>query len=187
MEATGTAVARRGGPAERDALAGLRPTGFRQRAYWQGQPPPFDPEALVSTEANRWNVEGVPTVYLAGDVGLALVEGGRHLPAHPPGGSDRTIWSVLVQARGIVDLRPWLSDGLVAERAWVFDRSRCHALADRLRSMEGVSGMLVPSAGSLDDVSRWNLVLYVDRIDRPLEQLIGEPQPIGRIALDGEP
>jgi hypothetical protein len=34
-------------------------------------------------------------------------------------------------------------------------------------------GLVVPSAGSLDDPSRWNLVLFVDRLTVPLEE--GEP------------
>ena len=164
-------------------LAELRPIDFHGRAYRQGDPPPFDPQALVSTEANRWNVEGMPTVYLAGDVGLALVEGGRHLPAPPTAGSDHTIWGVRVHVSGILDIRSCLSDGLMSDRAWVFDRSRCHALVHDVRRIEGVAGILVPSAGSLDDVSRWNLVLYADRIDRPLRELISEPRDIGRIAL----
>jgi hypothetical protein len=33
-----------------------------------------------------------------------------------------------------------------------------------IRRIDGITGLIVPSVGALDDLSRWNLVLYHDRL-----------------------
>ena len=49
----------------------------------------FSPAALVqSDEPERWSAPGQPTIYLAGDVGVAVAELGRHTP-HLPADPDR--------------------------------------------------------------------------------------------------
>jgi RES domain-containing protein len=160
----------------------VTPAAVSRKVYWQGAPGPFRQETLVSTEGNRWNAPGAPTVYLAGDLGLVLIEAGRHLA---PGNvvEPRALWSARVETHGIVDLRQahtW-SDGDAADELWFLDHARARRMAARLRETDGVSGLMVPSAGSPDDLSRLNLVLFVDRLPGPLEATLREPRVIGRI------
>jgi RES domain-containing protein len=159
--------------------------GVSVSVFWQGEPAPFRHEALISTEGNRWNEPGTPTVYFAGDLGLALIEAGRHLP---PGAEPepRALWTGTVETDGIVDVRddPRPSGG-AAEELWFLDVARARQVAQRLRAVQGLAGLIVPSAGSPDDLSRMNLVLYVDRLARPLQAIVREPRMIGRIEFGG--
>jgi RES domain-containing protein len=164
----------------------LRPRTWDGTAYWQGDPEPFDHAALVSTAPNRWNDGGTAAVYLAGDVGLALVEAGRHLAEEPGSATTRAIWRAEIRAPGIVDLRgavharPGARDGL-----WLLDRARCRRAAAELLLDQGVMGLVVPSVGSLDDPSRWNLVLFVERLTVPLGDVVHEAAVIGRLHIGG--
>jgi RES domain-containing protein len=161
-----------------------KPRTWDATAYWQGAPGPFEPAALVSTEPNRWNAHGVPTVYLAGDVGLALVEAGRHLAGLSGTAMTRAVWRADIRAPGIVDMRGTVHGGSdTAQRLWILDRARCRRIASELRKDEAVLGLVVPSAGSLDDPSRWNLVLFVDRLAVRLEVIIREAAIVGRLEL----
>jgi RES domain-containing protein len=164
------------------AAGRIRTTMVAKTLYWHGLPPPFDIDALISTDGNRWNGPGVPTVYLAGDIGLALVEGGRHL-ARSAEFESRAVWAAWVEAAGLVDLsRGDASRELgVADALWFLDRDRCRAVADRLRDVTGVGGLIVPSAGCPDDLTRTNVVLYVDRMTRPLGTIVRDPVVLGRL------
>jgi len=152
--------------------------------FWQGSSGPFRPEALVSVDGNRWNEPGVPTVYFAGDLGLALIEAGRHL-APDDQAEPRALWSAKVETDGIVDIRggPGTNDIDEAHRLWFLDSARTRQVAESMRTIDGMSGLLVPSAGSPDDLSRANLVLYVDRLARPLGSIVLDPRVIGRIEV----
>jgi RES domain-containing protein len=160
---------------------------LRTRAYWQGDAPSFDARALVSTEPNRWNDEEVAAVYLAGDIGLTLVEAGRHMADQPERTQTRVIWTVNVNVSGIVDLRSRAvrAELSLVEEHWFLDRARCRTVVAAVRESSGVSGLLVPSAGMPDDHSRWNLVLYPDRLTRPLPAIVVDPSPVGSLGVEG--
>jgi RES domain-containing protein len=117
---------------------------------------------LISDRPNRWNGEGEPTIYLSGDAALALIEAGRHP-------DDLKTRSRLIQVDlhlpRAVDLREQavrtaleLPDGL----GWVLDRERTRRIAQVLRRSRNYDGLLVPSAGALDQAERWNAVLFAD-------------------------
>lgn len=138
---------------------------------------------MISTEGHRWNAPGVPTVYLAGDIGLTLVEAGRHLRD----GADiepRVIWAAWVETGGLVDLRdPGIGSALgLADGLWFLDRGHTLPVAESLRDIDGVAGLIVPSAGSPDDLTRTNVVLYADRLTMPVEAIVREPRALGSIA-----
>jgi RES domain-containing protein len=154
------------------------------RAFWQGTSRTFDADALVTAEkGNRWNAPGEPTAYLAGDPGVALIERGRHLATEGP--VELLVWRLRVVLDGVLDLR---SDdtrhalGLV-EPCWVLDRERCRQLGSALRGTNWCRGMLVPSAGIPDAIDRWNLVVFVERLSRPLANSITDVQSWGVVSL----
>jgi RES domain-containing protein len=137
---------------------------------------------LISDRPNRWNTEGVPTIYLSGDPGLALVESGRH-PDDLEGHSQ--LVSVDLDLPRAVDLR----DGSVREALglpdgldWILDRDRTRAVAQSIRSSGGADGMVVPSAGALDQPERWNVVVFADDRARVTASL-APPRPGGAVRV----
>jgi hypothetical protein len=121
---------------------------------------------------------------LAGDVGLALVEAGRHLKGLPVSTTTRSIWGMRVSAPGIMDLRGSIPGVPNADGdLWFLDRARCRRAVAALRQDEDVAGLAVPSAGSVDDTTRWNLVIFVDRLAIPLQEVIRDVALIGRLEL----
>jgi RES domain-containing protein len=125
----------------------------------------LDVEALVTTDANRWSDAGEPTLYLASDPGVALAEVGRHWE---PGATRQALWRMDVRFGDAVDLRrseARAAAGIPDDPRWYLDRERCRDLARRLRAA-GCDGLIVPSVAFLDDLSRWNAVVFVDRGER---------------------
>jgi RES domain-containing protein len=156
-------------------------------AFWQGTSDTFDHAELVTTgPGNRWNEPGQPTIYLAGDRGVALVEAGRHL-----GPDDelerRVIWQMRVRLDSVIDLRAERALEMLdlGEPTWMLDQSRCRAIAARLRELGACEAIRVPSVGLTDIPERWNLVLFVDRLTRPLAEVLSEPRVAAIIGPNG--
>lgn len=127
---------------------------------------PFDVSDLVTTGGNRWSLTGQPTLYLASDPGVALAEAGRHWGRTS---GDVALWSVRVTLDAVADLRrrdQWSSLTIPADPCWMLDRERCRGIASRLRADGDVDGLIVPSAALLDDPSRYDIVVFVERLRR---------------------
>jgi RES domain-containing protein len=132
----------------------------------------LDVSRLPSTEANRWSRQGEPTIYLAGDPGVALAELGRHWEEQR---GEVAIWSLHLALRAAADLRDPATRAILDvpdDPRWILDQDRCHALASRLRWGGTHDGMIVPSAAFLDDPSRWNAVVFADDGRPPVDDLI---------------
>jgi RES domain-containing protein len=134
---------------------------------------------LVSVESNRWSADGEPTVYLAGDVGVALAEVARHWK---PGAPAVRLWQVRLRLDRAMDLRR--PDGRAAagvpdDPRWFLDRRRCQELAARFRRA-GHDGLIVPSVAFLDDLERWNAVIFVDRV-QSLGLALQQPRPVQEV------
>jgi RES domain-containing protein len=125
-------------------------------------------EAMVTTEGNRWSSAGEPTIYLAGDLGVALAEFGRHVEQS---GIERAhVWPVRVELDAVMDLRSAAARAyldLPRGRTWPLKRERCADLAGRLRETGEFEAVIVPTVAMLDRAERWNLVVFVDRLRRP--------------------
>ena len=156
-------------------------------AYWKGATDEFDHDALVTMgDGNRWNDPGEPTLYLTGDPGLALIEAGRHEPAGPPAQpSSGTIWALRVSAPDMLDLRRLdVREALGLDGPhWFLDRPTCQRLVRSLRQSGACSGIVTQSAGVPDIPERWNLVIFADRLDRPVDQVVSQPKRIGSFQL----
>ena len=132
----------------------------------------LDASTLATTDGNRWSGPGEPTIYLAGDPGVALAEFGRHWSPH----QDEThFWCVHLELAQAIDLRDdatrvWL--GLPDDVAWVLDAYTCRAVAALLRASARYDGLIVPSAAFLDDAARWNAVVFVEHLQPGLPDVI---------------
>jgi RES domain-containing protein len=124
----------------------------------------LDLERLVTTDPNRWNGRGKPTLYAGRDAGVALAEFGRHWrDEHDPS----CVWSIRLHLTSVLDLRqPEVRAdlGLPADSTWFLDRGACSSLADRVRAAGAHDGLIVPSVAFLDDMERWNAVIFADRL-----------------------
>jgi RES domain-containing protein len=125
---------------------------------------------------NRWNEVGEPTFYLAGDLGIALAEYARHLREDvgftgTPLVRERAVYQVAVQLQAVLDLRePRVRSaiGLHGGARRFLDIAVARATAHFVRRTTSAEGLLVPSVAFLDEPSRWNLVLFLDKLPADL-------------------
>ena len=152
---------------------------------------PVELDALVSSDGHddRWNRPGQPTLYLALDPGVALAEAGRHQPASA--GREPACQRLLrldVDAADLVDLRDPASLAALGIDRGPFDfldREWARAVASRLRLRSGsVAGLIVPSAAFLDDPSRGNLVLFMERAGE-VRDVVRAWRQVGRVEIAG--
>jgi len=142
----------------------------------------LDVARLATTEGNRWSGPGEPTIYLAGDPGVALAECGRHWDARQ---RDAEFWCVRLDLKAAVDLRDdatrvWL--GLPDVVDWVLDAHTCRAVAGLLRASARYDGLIVPSAAFLDDATRWNAVVFLEHSESSLSTVIRTERKAMRLA-----
>jgi hypothetical protein len=89
----------------------------------------------------------------------------------------------------VIDLREPAAQrslGLPDDPAWILDVEGCRAMAAGLRERGDCDGIIVPSAAVVDDPSRWNAVIFVERLPTDIETAIQveakllEVSPTGR-------
>lgn len=138
---------------------------------------------LISDRPNRWNAEGEATIYLSGDAALALIEAGRHPEDLQASSRLYRVELRLPRALDIrrADVRTALD--LPSDPAWTLDRERTRAVGGRVRALGACEGLLVPSAGALDQVERWNAVVFADDRDG-IARLMGDPGLAGVLIFD---
>ncbi len=149
----------------------------------------LDPTHAARSRRNRWNEAGTPAFYFASDVAVVVAEFGRHIQAELPDGKPerqaRDVWKVPISVSRLVDFRDpatSASIGLSNVDDWIADIDRTQATARYLRQHADVQALLVPSMGFLDDATRWNVVVYLDRVDP--RSTFGPPVFLRRIVLD---
>lgn len=157
----------------------VRATTWSCRGY---ELPSSSATDLISDKPNRWSAEGEPTIYLSGDPALALVESGRHpddLEAHA-----RLVEVDLALAR-LIDLRDddvRRTLDLPGDSGWILDRDRTRTVAQGIRISGAADGLLVPSAGALDQPDRWNAVVFADD-QAQVAASLAPPRPAGEVRL----
>lgn len=129
---------------------------------------------------NRWNAPGEPTLYLAGDPGIMIAEWGRHFPQifdedTLPSTIERSVFRLSIRLEHVVDLRDPAS---IADRVpdttatWSTNRDLARLVAYSFRAEGIVQALIVPSIAFLDDLTRWNLVIFLDTLpDTTLDAL----------------
>ena len=127
---------------------------------------------------NRWNRAGEPTLYLAGDPGVAVAEFGRHLRESRSArlGAEtivRRVYELEVRVDRLLDLRDPRVGAAVADAAGLtldpfptcfLDRDLARASAGFLRQKTSVQALLVASAAFMDSLDRWVMVLFLERL-----------------------
>lgn len=136
---------------------------------------------------NRWNERGELTLYLAGDVGVVIAEFARHMtgdrpPALSPDTIERIVYRLDLTLESVIDLRVpavWSALSLDTAPRYFLDIQTARATAHFLRATTSAQGIVVPSVAFLDNLERWCLVLF-------LEKLSHDPHTfISSVAVEG--
>jgi RES domain-containing protein len=120
---------------------------------------------------NRWNFQGEPTLYLAGDYGVALAEFARHLTTNrslkPSLSHRRRVYRLAVRLDASISLcEPgvWAALSLKEAPQAFSDTKFARATAKFLRDTTPAQGLFVPSLGFMDQPDRWNLVIFLEKL-----------------------
>ncbi|MCC7024120.1 MAG: RES family NAD+ phosphorylase [Thermomicrobiales bacterium] len=121
---------------------------------------------------NRWNEPGSPTLYLAGDEGVLIAEWGRHFAMNrtvqlQQMTVERSAFSLELSIDAVLDLRSGgVCDALSIDNApyCFLDIPFARATADFVRHTTDAQALLVPSMGFLDDLERWCLVAFLEKL-----------------------
>lgn len=115
---------------------------------------------------------GEPTLYLAGDVGVVIAELGRHFrhdrdPGLASALVERTIYRLELELERVLDVRDadvCHAIGLHDAPLCFLDRDVARATARYLRRTTPAQAILAPSVATLDQLNRWNLVLFPEKL-----------------------
>src|SRR3954452_10655947 len=121
---------------------------------------------------NRWNQQGEPTLYLASDHGVLIAEFARHL--HDQRTEEigratlsRRIFDVDLSVEHVLDLRdPNVCAAMSLSDAphCFLDREVARATAGFLRRTTEVEALLLPSVAFLDQLERWVMAIFLDKL-----------------------
>lgn len=134
---------------------------------------------------NRWNVKGEPTLYLASDRSVGITEFSRHIdrdrpPAVVAGVLQRRLYRFEIRLDAVLDLlqpQTWTALSLADAPNCFLDRRIARATAHYIRATTTIQAIRVPSIAFLDDLTRWVLVVFLDK-------LASDP---GKFILSGDP
>lgn len=136
---------------------------------------------------NRWNEPGEPTLYLAGDIGVAIAEFGRHfavdnVPALAPATVTRSVYRLELVIDRLLDLRDpraWQALSLANAPFCFADRAIARATARYVRYTTQAQGLLAPSVAFLDQLDRWALVLFLEKLPADPRAFIPVAKEVG--------
>ncbi len=144
---------------------------------------------LAGRGRNRWNLPGEPTYYLASSREVAAVEWLRHLrdaglPSDAPV-PPRDLYLVTIDLGRTIDFRDEANQAQLSMTdmaSLVLDPVAARALARFVRSALDVDAVWVPSIAFLDRPEEGNLVVFLERLGRPLAD-VAAAHLLGPLAL----
>lgn len=147
---------------------------------------PLDPRFAGRSRENRWNTPGEPTIVFASDRETLLREFQAHLshdrdPDIALLAQPRQLYACDLRLRRVFDLRdPATLEalGIRDAPACFADRTVARAAAGFLRHVRHADGLLVPSVTEGSTPECWNLVLFLDQIEKPLSEIVHAIRPL---------
>ena len=137
----------------------------------------------------RWNLPGEPTHYLASSREAAAAEWLRHLEDMGLSAGDpvppRDLHEVTVSLQRTIDFRDGDNQAQLSiddMSKLVLDPVAARALGTFVRSALDAEAIWVPSVAFLDRRDQGNLVIFVERLDRPLADL-ATARLVGQLTL----
>jgi hypothetical protein len=139
---------------------------------------------------NRWNSKGQPTLYLAGDEGVLIAEWGRHFDVDRTPGLkrqtvERAVFRLELSLDHALDLRRpevWTALSLQHVPECFLDPNIARPTANYIRATTEAQAIFVPSVGFLDQLDRWCLVLFLEKLS-DTSSFIHDATESGRLRL----
>lgn len=153
---------------------------------------PLDPALAARSRENRWNLAGELTMTFASDRALLAEEFHAHLRANRDPElrtlvRPRRIYAIELRLERVFDL----TDPAVLAQLQIPDAPGCfadpaiaRATAGFLRHARNAQAILVPSLLHLDDPGRWQLVVFLECLPSPLEEIVTLIEPLGTFQID---
>ncbi len=123
-------------------------------------------------KSNRWNLEGQPTLYLAGERDVALDEYAKHLQIDrsttlAAKTQIRRVWRLELALDYIIDLRTpqlWQELSLQNSPFCFLEIEQARAVAQLVRKTTIAQGILVPAMAFLDKPERWVIAIFLEKL-----------------------
>jgi RES domain-containing protein len=144
---------------------------------------------------NRWNVQGEPTLYLAGSIDVAAAEWSRHFQFDRPQQlaaktKRRKIYRFDVTLSRTLNLsQPQLWQELSLQNAphCFLAQNVARATAQFIRQTTEVEAIFVPSIAFLDRLEKWVLVIFLEKLSsHDLQQFLPAVKEYGFLTLEDE-
>lgn len=150
---------------------------------------PLDTRFARRSRENHWNRDGEPTLYFVTDRAMLRDEFARHIGQHraPELAAHvrtRRIFEIALELERVYDLtnpEAIAHLGIANAPACFLDRAVARATAGFLRDAIGVEGIIVPAIAQLHRPGRRFVVLFPDRIERPLSDIARHIEPVGSL------
>jgi RES domain-containing protein len=150
---------------------------------------------LGLSRTNRWSSYGEKTLYLAGDMGVAVSEWGRYLdigrtPSLGRQAATRMAYRLDVVVDRVLDLRDpevWSDLSLTNAPACFLQIEIARATAHFIRRTTDAQGLFVPSVAMRDKLDRWNLVLFVEKLPEDPARFITRVAVAGPMSVGAAP
>lgn len=153
---------------------------------------PLETRFANRSRENHWNRAGEPTLYFATDRAQLIAAFTRHFERN-----RAPDLSGLVRTRRVLEIdltltRVYdLTDPLAVAELGIVDTPSCfderrvaRAIAGFLRDVVGVEAILVPRFGIHTPESDRVLVLFLDRLEHPLDAIVQKITPSGSFQID---
>lgn len=152
---------------------------------------PLETHFAARSRENRWNREGEPALYFASDRAVLIGEFARHFerdraPELAGLVQTRRVFEIELTVSRVFDLTepPALAAlGISNAPSCFLDRAVARATAGFLRDVIGVQAILAPSVVFLDRPEHRNLVLFLDQLEFPLDEIVHRVTPSGSFQL----
>jgi RES domain-containing protein len=144
---------------------------------------------------NRWNAPGEPTLYLAGDEGVLIAEWGRHFKTNRSARLqqmtvERSVYRLELSLDSVLDVR----DAEVSRSLSAYDAPSCfadvgfaRATAHFVRRTTEAQALLAPSMGFLDQLERWCLVVFLEKLPADPRSFVSSVTPGGTLRREEKP
>jgi RES domain-containing protein len=138
---------------------------------------------------NRWNEPGSPTLHLAGDESVLIAEWGRHFATHRTTQLrqmtvERGVYALELSLDHVLDLRDnavWAAMSIADAPSCFADVHVARATANFVRRTTEAQALLVPSMAFLDDLERWCLVIFLERLPADSGRFVSTVTPRGAL------
>lgn len=129
---------------------------------------------------NRWNYQGEPTLYLACERNVALVEYARHFKVERTEGllrkaRKRKVFRFKVSLGATLDLRESGVCQTLSLRDFpncFLNKSYARAVGTFVRHTTDTDAFFAPSVGFLDQLDNWTLVIFLEKLPADTQKFL---------------